>query len=74
MSDPRQGITGREMCEYIAVWMQETTGQVVTPEEIWNMSPTGEIWPIRELYEQALSEREPEGYQAMTAKRTQEEG
>jgi hypothetical protein len=43
-------MTGQQVCEYIASIMYRATGNVVNPEDIWNMSPTGELWPVFELY------------------------
>lgn len=26
----------------------------ITPKQVWEMSPTGELWPIHVMYEKAL--------------------
>lgn len=49
-------MTGREMCETIHRAMVKTDpgkAATVTALGIWNMSPTGELWPVFELYEWA---------------------
>lgn len=43
-------MTGREMCEKISAAMEQRTGVKVPPDAIWNMSPSGELWPVFELY------------------------
>ena len=37
---------GREMCEYIVKVFPE----LGKPEDIWNASPTGELYPVCALY------------------------
>ena len=46
-------MTGQQMCEYIAdIWFR-FSGVRIEPERIWNMSPTGELWPVFEMYHNA---------------------
>lgn len=52
------GLTGRKMCEYIAEWFKEKIGKEVDPMDIWNMSPSGELWPVFDLYWAAKMDRE----------------
>lgn len=45
------GMTGKEMCEYV-VKAGLFSG---TPEELWNLSPTGELSQVFDLYYAALA-------------------
>lgn len=49
MSD---GVTGQAMCEAISRWLKDQ-GKDVTPEAIWNSSPSGELWHVFALYAEA---------------------
>lgn len=49
-------MTGREMCEYICRWLKEKHGSGVDPDAIWNISSTGELFPVYELFHQAQRE------------------
>ena len=51
-------MTGQQMCEYIADWMYEKHGIIKRAEDIWNMSPSGELWPVYSLYMDAKCDRE----------------
>lgn len=58
LDQTRQDITGKEMCEFIAEVWAERTGVVLDPEkDIWEISATGELWPVFALYEKAKSWR-----------------
>lgn len=57
MSDTKRGFTGREMCDFVADWIGEKTGKRPDPVAIWNISPTGELWPVFELFDRAVCER-----------------
>ena len=54
-----EGITGKQMCEKIAEYLLAVEGITVVPECIWNMSPSGELWPVFSLYKMALRWKEP---------------
>ena len=45
-------VTGKEMCELISEYL-ESKGIHKTWEEIWNHSPTGELFWVHEYYERA---------------------
>jgi hypothetical protein len=46
-------MTYKYMCELISKYWAEAKGVNKTPEEIWNYSPTGELYMIHEWYEEA---------------------
>lgn len=48
-------MTGKEMCEKIveADFLRNPDGSTPTAEEIWNYSPTGELFHIFEWYKTA---------------------
>jgi hypothetical protein len=46
-------MTGKEMCEVIARWLKEVHKMDVKPKDIWEISPTGELWEVFYLFEQA---------------------
>jgi hypothetical protein len=48
-------ITYKTVCEKIAAFLTER-GTPTTGVEVWEMSPTGEIWPIHDLYHKCVSE------------------
>ncbi|MEK0325170.1 MAG: hypothetical protein QQN63_05645 [Nitrosopumilus sp.] len=50
-------MTGKEMCEAIvkADIIRKEDGSPYVPEEIWNLSPSGELWPIFALYEATMT-------------------
>jgi len=48
-------VTGKEMCELISKFLLETKGVEMTWEEIWNYSPTGELFLVYEYYDRALA-------------------
>jgi hypothetical protein len=52
-------MTMKDMCEEIAEWLNATPpgSPKVTGMDVFNMSPTGELWPVFELYEQMKEER-----------------
>lgn len=43
-------MTGKEMCERCAAELERRYGVKVDPEEIWNCSPSGELYPVVELF------------------------
>lgn len=47
-----QGVTGEEMCQTIieAGILQKKDGTKLTTEEVWNYSPTGELFMVFEWY------------------------
>lgn len=55
-------MTGEEMCVYIRDWIHCLMGgpQLDPLNDIWNMSKTGELWPVYELYWRAKCDREGE--------------
>lgn len=49
-------MTGKEICEHIAkanFLFKEGTDIPLTADEIWNYSPTGELFMLHEWYENA---------------------
>jgi hypothetical protein len=46
-------MTMRERCEVICRYLKEDRQIECQPTDIWNMSPSGELWPVLELYRQA---------------------
>ena len=51
----QEPVSGRQMCELIAEYFKEVHEIEVSPEDIWNMSPTGELWPVYTLYDDAFN-------------------
>lgn len=49
-------MTGRQMCEAVSAWLASKHNITIAPEAIWNMSPSGELWPVYALYERCRSE------------------
>ena len=51
-------MTGKEMCEKMAAFLKERFPGQPTPtaEAIWKQSPTGELWPVFEMWEFCKSE------------------
>ncbi|HFU7087193.1 TPA: hypothetical protein ACGN8S_002228 [Bacillus cereus] len=47
--------TMKEMCELISKWMKETKGIIISPKEIYEYSPTGELSAVFFLYQEAKS-------------------
>ena len=47
-------MTYKDLCEDLSRRLAEN-GVEISPVEIWNMSPTGELWPIHDL-EQRLDD------------------
>lgn len=45
-------MTGQEMCEYI---VKVFPGLNLTAEEVWDASPSGELFPVYELYWAAIA-------------------
>ena len=41
-------MTGEEWCEELSARLKKR-GVDLSPDEIWNSSPTGELWPLFEL-------------------------
>ena len=41
-------MTGEEWCEELSARLKKR-GVDLTPDEIWNSSPTGELWPLFDL-------------------------
>jgi hypothetical protein len=48
-------MTYKEMCETISQVIKQNSGKDVTPEDIFNADPNGELSHIPILYEMALS-------------------
>ena len=48
-------VTFKEMCELIAKWFKETRGIEVTGKQVFNSSPSGELWHIFAWYAEAKS-------------------
>jgi len=47
-------VSGKQMCELIVKALKLDYPELdLTPVEIWELSPTGELWPIVALYEWA---------------------
>lgn len=47
-------MTAKEMCEYIAKWLNESgKGPVVDAEQIWNSSLEDGLWQVVDWYETA---------------------
>lgn len=46
-------VTFKEMCELISKWFKETRGIEVTGEQVFNSSPSGELWHIFVWYADA---------------------
>ncbi|MEK4617688.1 hypothetical protein NYE71_16465 [Bacillus sp. FSL K6-0273] len=46
-------VTFKEMCELIAKWFKETRGIEVTGKQVFNSSPSGELWHIFAWYAEA---------------------
>lgn len=44
-------MTERDMCEKISTEIEKRTGTKIPPRAIWDMSTSGELWPVFELYE-----------------------
>lgn len=52
-------MTIAQVCEYIAETELVATGRVLDPEtDVFNCSPTGELWPVVAWYERAKAYRE----------------
>jgi hypothetical protein len=46
-------MTGLERCKVISQYWKETTGKEVDPMDIWNYSPTGELFMVYAWYDEA---------------------
>ncbi|ARQ95158.1 hypothetical protein FLAPJACK_247 [Bacillus phage Flapjack] len=46
-------ITYKDACEYIAKYLKESQGIDMTGEQVFNASPTGELFHVFYLYKQA---------------------
>ncbi len=55
-------MTGEEWCKELSARLKKR-GVDLTPDEIWNSSPTGELWPLFELQHKLdyLDERDKNG-------------
>ena len=50
-----EGYTGKEMCETIVeAFKKFNPNYSHTPEELWNASPTGELWHVLALHDWAM--------------------
>ena len=49
-------MTGATMCAAISMWLEDKHGITKTPREVWNSSPSGELWPVYEMYEAACAD------------------
>ena len=70
----QKGYTGKEMCETIVrAFKTINPGFKYAPEELWEMSPTGELSHVFELHDEALlilGEREESAYEEWMPGRT----
>lgn len=48
-------ITGKEICEYIASWIERQSGIAVTWQDVWEIDPNGELYPVAALYWGAMN-------------------
>lgn len=48
-----EAVTGKEMCELVARYFADRFGKQVTPEQVWNCSPSGELAAVCYLYREA---------------------
>lgn len=48
-------MTYKQMCEKVVAFL----GNGVTAEQVWNVSPSGELWPIHALYDLCVSRGMP---------------
>jgi hypothetical protein len=39
-------MTWKEACIVCSVWIKEALGIDITPEQFFNLSPTGELWHV----------------------------
>lgn len=54
-------MTYKETCEAIASFLTEKDpAKPVTWQQVWEMSPSGEIWPIHALYEDCVARGMPD--------------
>lgn len=56
-----KGLTGQQMCEFIAGVWKERYGQEIEPEAIWNASPSGELVHVFMLYEASKQWKDSQG-------------
>jgi len=45
------------MCTFTAITENDLTGNNITWKDVWEQSPTGEIWPIHSDYNRAFQLR-----------------
>ncbi len=55
---PPAGSTMREVCEYVAAWLNAKHSPAlgyppISGERVFTISPRGELWPVFALYAQA---------------------
>jgi len=50
-------VTGKVMCETISKYLKKEKGIDMTPKEIWNYSPTGELVFVCSMYRQIKIEQ-----------------
>lgn len=49
-------MNGKQMCEVVVQAIKlDNPDANITPEQVWNMSPTGELYPVYESYQAALN-------------------
>lgn len=44
-------ITMKQMCEEISQWLKDGYCVTISPKELWESSPTGEVWHLFYLYD-----------------------
>jgi hypothetical protein len=56
MSEERgHGMTGQEMCEFIAEVHERRIGEKIEPRDIWEQSPGGELFPVYADFQAAIA-------------------
>ena len=53
-------LTGKQMCEAISKELKSKHNFIIKPKDIWEISPTGEIWPVVALYNNLFNRSEDE--------------
>lgn len=57
LTESQERKTAKQICEEIREWMSKKYGYTGTAKDIWQMSPTGELWPVYELYEMMKNDK-----------------
>ena len=42
--------TGEQLCRYVARWLKKTFNISIPAKKIWDLSSTGELWPVYYIY------------------------